>query len=347
MIASAPTPAAAFSHFANETRGRSPIYAHLADAAVDDPFLCSMLAEAPPGQRRANLLFAAVHDPVLEQHDASPLADWYPSVGGTRAPDTHLTATFRAVVADNEPRIVEMLHTRATQTNEVGRAAVLWPAVQWLARALDGPVALIELGASAGLLLHMDRLEGISSSPDASPSTRLDIRRRVGVDLSPLDVTDEADTRWLRACIWPDNLERFQRLDAAISIAASHHDVEMVKGDIGHALPGILDRVAPHLTPVVFHSAAVTYLSEPARHLLYEHLDTAGKHRPLAWLSFEGARIDPLEHVTAGADRPAGSFTLAAATWAEGERTDQLLGFADPHGAWAQWEAAIPSAGRG
>jgi hypothetical protein len=339
---STPTPAEAFSYFATEARGRSAIYTHLAEAAVDDPLMTSVMLEAPPSQRRANLLFAAVHDLVLEQRQGNALAAWYPSVGGTRAPDADLTSRFRTVIVDNEPRIVAALRTRTTQTNEVGRTAVLWPAVQQLASSWGGPVALIELGASAGLLLHMDRLENASRG-DGPTRTSIDIRRRLGVDLAPRDATDEQDARWLRACVWPDNLDRLRRLDAAIGIAARYDDVELLPGDIAHALPEVLDSIPSPVLPVVFHSAAVTYLPEPARHRLYDHLEQAGTQRPLIWLSFEGARIEPLEHLDVEGARPTGSFTVAAATWTQGHREDRLLGFADPHGEWVHWHPSLAS----
>lgn len=295
-----------------------------------------------PRPRQINVAPTCCSPPSMTSSSSSPRTTRWRTGIRPSAGREHLTSTFRTVIADNEPRIAAALRTRATQTNEVGRASVLWPAVQWLARSWDGPVALIELGASAGLLLHMDRLEHALSGEEPV-DVSVDICQRVGVDLAPRDVTDEQDTRWLRACVWPDNLERLQRLDTAIRIAAEHDDVEILQGEIAEAVPEVLDRFPLQVLPIVFHSAAVTYLPEPGRHRLYGHLDRAGRQRPLIWLSFEGARIEPLEHLVVDGDRPAGSFTVAAATWADGQRIDHLLGFADPHGAWTQWKASAVS----
>lgn len=330
-----PRPSEAFADFAAGARGRSTVYEQLSAAAAEDAWMCSLLAQAPPEQRRANLLFAAVHDLVLEQGPSSPLAPWYPSVGGTRAPDTELTATFRQVVADHEDRVVAALRTKATQTNEVGRVAALWPAVQWLVQSWEGPVALVELGTSGGLLLHMDRLG------HAATDRPVDIAHRVGVDLSPRDVTDPADARWLRACLWPDQLDRLRRLDEAIAVAVEHGDFEVVAGDVAAVLPNVLDRVPADVLPVVFHSAAVTYLPDEARRRLYAQLEQAGDRRPLVWLSFEGTRIEPLDHLLDGVERPERSFVVAGATWSAGQRTDHLLGFADGHGQWTRWVAPV------
>src|SRR5690606_3274752 len=51
------------------------------------------------------------------------------------------------------PAVREVVLARSTQTNEAGRCSVLLPVLA----ALDGPLALIEVGASAGLCLIPDR----------------------------------------------------------------------------------------------------------------------------------------------------------------------------------------------
>ena len=94
---------------------------------------------------------------------------------------------------------------RRTQTNEVARCATLLPT---LAR-LPGPLALIEVGASAGLLLLVDRYSydygahTITSPEVDAPVLRCDARGavpipaqlpevvwRAGLDLNPLDVAN-------------------------------------------------------------------------------------------------------------------------------------------------------------
>ena len=47
--------------------------------------------------------------------------------------------------------------SRATQTNEAGRCATLLPSLAAISAAEDKPLALIEVGASAGLALFPDR----------------------------------------------------------------------------------------------------------------------------------------------------------------------------------------------
>ena len=101
----------------------------------------------------------------------------------------------------------EML-ARRTQTNEPGRLATLLPAFA----QLPEPLALVEVGASAGLCLFPDRygyryeteagtvaigaqpkfpcrVTGPAPLPTAPPR----VAWRAGLDLHPLDVTSAAD----------------------------------------------------------------------------------------------------------------------------------------------------------
>jgi hypothetical protein len=146
-----------FARFASETAGRSPLYERLSVDLARRAEGAALLAEAPPAQRRPNLLYAAVHDLLLAGAD-DPLGAYYPSVAGTRSPDDDATPSFLAFVADRRDAVLARLRTRATQTNEVGRAAALLPGLAHVGTLMDRrPLALVDLGASAELLLHLDR----------------------------------------------------------------------------------------------------------------------------------------------------------------------------------------------
>ncbi len=133
---------------------------------------------------------------------------------------------------EHHDELVERIATHGTQTNEVNRA--VYVAVGLAAATADrpdSPVALVELGASAGLLLGVDRYAVELSSPgsrvllgDAASPVRCagvdragvgdhlaqrglglpTIRGRVGLDVAPVDLDDDEGVRWLEACLWPE-----------------------------------------------------------------------------------------------------------------------------------------------
>jgi hypothetical protein len=115
-----------------EARGRSGLYERFALGVAGDRELLELLEQLPPAKQQPNLLLATVL-----------------YLGG-RQPDY---GAFRAFVLDHADHVLATLAARQTQTNEVGRCALLLP----LLARLPGPLALVEVGASAGLCLLADR----------------------------------------------------------------------------------------------------------------------------------------------------------------------------------------------
>lgn len=152
----------AFARFARIGCPEDPLYVAMARAVADRADWASLLSAAPRPQRQPTLWFAAVHDRLLELHDeggAQPaLAAWYPSLGGHRLPDRDLPGALDAFLSAEGEAIRERIATRTTQTNEVGRSAVLHAVLRRLAQR-DGRArfALLDVGCSAGLNLGVDR----------------------------------------------------------------------------------------------------------------------------------------------------------------------------------------------
>lgn len=227
-----------------------------------------------------------------------------------------------------------------------------------LATQAERPVALVELGASAGLLLHLDRYRyrygevevgpqgsEVTISPDLKgpPPQNLTlptIAQRIGIDLDPLDPSDPADASWLKACVWPEDVDRLGRLDAALTIAAANDDVRFINGDLVKLLEPTVRDVDSDLLVCVMHSAAFAYLDEATFHQVEGTLERLGAERDMARLAFEGPFIEPF--VTLGRSIPGREpdeeiFLLGLSTWSNGLRTDELLARAHPHGAWIDW----------
>jgi hypothetical protein len=206
--------AARYRRFAEvEAHGRSPLYEAFALGVAGDTFALDFLDALSDEKRQPNLLFAAL------RHVCGTPRDW---------------STFRTKLRDNAPAVRETMLARRTQTNEAGRCATLLPV---LAR-LPQPLALIEVGASAGLCLLTDRYGydygKVRLAPvwadapvfpcRADPATPLPAAHprvvwRLGLDLHPMDVADAADRAWLAALVWPEQADRLHRLRAAMEVA--------------------------------------------------------------------------------------------------------------------------------
>jgi len=259
----------------------SPRYAELTRAIAADDAILDFLLTLPVGKQQPNLLLGALrylHGGVAA--DAAQLHTW---------------------VVQDADRLRTTMLARSTQTNEPARCAAVLP----LLAAIRGPVALIEVGSSAGLCLYPDqygyRYDGV---PVGSPSSvqltcttsgegpvpqRLpDVVHRGGIDLHPLDPGDADDLAWLQALIWPGDHDRGRRLTAAAAIAA-REPATVLTGDLVELLPEAVAAAPPNCTTVVFHSAALAYLP-PAG--VSDFVDLVSD-LPVRWISQEGAGVLP------------------------------------------------------
>jgi hypothetical protein len=240
---------------------------------------------------------------------------------------------------------------RATQTNEPGRCATLLPV---LAR-LPQPLALIEVGASAGLCLLPDRyayaydgreVRGADAAPGAPifpcrtegpvpvPETPPRVAWRAGLDLDPIDVADKDSTAWLETLVWPEATERTDRLRAALAVARADPP-RIVRGDLRHGLETLAAEAPKDATLVVFHTAVLTYVYDPAERAAFAaSVGQVCDH----WVSNEPPAAFPEIAARAHAPRPPGNFLLAL----DGEP----LAWTDPHGATTRWLGTAGSPGR-
>ena len=265
-----------------EAAQASPLYAELARAVAGDEDLLRFLAELPRPKRQPNLLFGTVQ--YLYGTPAGP-------------------AQLRSWVARDPERVGAVMRARATQTNEAARCAALLP----LLASFDGPLALIEVGAAAGLCLYPDRysydydgtvvgapspvhLTCTTTGSGPQPGRLPQVAARIGVDLNPLDPADEDHRAWLRALVWPGPYAeaRLARLEAACTIARREPAV-MLTGDLRERLPEALDRVPGGCTPVVFHSAVLTYLGQDDR----AAFAAAVRDLPVRWIAQEAPGVLP------------------------------------------------------
>jgi hypothetical protein len=277
--------AARYRQQAEETRHHSPSYRALCLAVADDPQVLARLDSLPAPKRQPNLLLAAVR--FLD----GPV-DTYPP--------------FREFVLDQWDELAATMRARRTQTNEPRRCTAFLPVLA----ALPQPLALLEVGASAGLCLFPDRYQyryasergehrigagpvelhcGISGAvplPERLPQ----IVWRRGLDLHPLEVCDDEDVRWLRSLVWPEQRDRFQILSAAVALARDDPP-QIVRGDMLDDLSAVAGEAPASATLVVLHSAALAYVAAADRPTFAAEVAQLAGSRPTVWLSNEAPGV--------------------------------------------------------
>ncbi|HEY4614106.1 MAG TPA: DUF2332 domain-containing protein [Citricoccus sp.] len=276
--------AEAYRRFARrEAPGVSAVYEAWADAVADDDAVLALLDALPGPKRQPNLVFAAAR-----HHGAD---------------DTY--GSFRSTLLEQWEEVRRTIMSRATQTNEAARCAVLLP---FLAE-LPQPLALIEVGAAAGLCLLPDlysyryddgaRLDPADGPSDVvipchlgpgitAPSAMPQVAWRAGIDLAPIDVMDHEACAWLETLIWPGQPERLERLRGALAIAR-RDPPRIVRGDLMEVLPGLAREAPADATLVVFHSAVLAYLPSEDRSRFLGLVDDLPGH----WISNEGHGVIP------------------------------------------------------
>jgi len=234
------------------------------------------------------------------------------------------------------------------QTNEVGRCSGLLPAFSHLSQKLsDQPLALVEIGASAGLHLLWDRYNydygpagragdptspvEIAVTPQGAlnppiPARLPSVAYRIGLDLHPIDVRDEEATRWLRALIWPEHKDRMQQLATALQLARSEPPT-VVEGNAAEMLPDLLAQVPQDAVLCLYHSYTLNQMPRAVREQILNHVADFSQQRDLYRISQEGWSIQ-------------GKPKLELYAYHKGEAQQTLLAYCESHGRWIEWQYA-------
>lgn len=330
----------------SECQGYSPLYESISDAVAESDELHDRLLARSNHTRQPNMLLATMHDLVL-RGGAPELAVHYDGPAGPGA-----GALFVETALACWDELIPVLEARRTQTNEIGRIAVLAPA---LAAAVNEPSTLVDVGTSAGLTLALPHCFidygehgtlGPADSPvrvecdvlgGSPPLAHAAIERRIGFDRRPLDPTNADDARWLAACTWPDT-GRLPRTRAALALAAQHPS-ELRTGDAVDDLPGLLAGIDGPL--VITTTWALAYLQPERRLAFADVLAAASAARPVVWVSGEGPTVvDGLPHVDPPDVEGISASVVGAMRFENGERVDaRTLAHAHAHGRWIWWHA--------
>jgi hypothetical protein len=329
------------------TNGHAPLYARLAEGIRDDEELLAVAAKSRRGQPYANMILAAAHY-LLLRGARHPLRRFYANLNdGIRDEGADPFPQFRDFVLAHREEIEVLIATHATNTNEVGRSAILHAGFRAVAAEAGTPLALIEIGPSAGLNMLWDRYRVRYRAGDAVYDVGPDdcglviecelrggarppvgetpaVASRVGLERNPVDLSDADQRDWLRALVWPDNVARFERLEKALAIRVANPP----EIHAGSALDLLTDAIAqvPETSPICVYHTFVTYqFTEEMRETLDDLLTVAGLRRPVWRFSVEG-RL--------GHDTP-----LQLYRYRDGTRDKRIFGRAHSHGGWLEWYA--------
>jgi hypothetical protein len=315
-----------YERFATEeARGASPIYEQLALAVAGSAELLTFLSSVPSDRCRPTLFLAAVRH-----------------ISGVPRNGHELEEIVRA----HAPRVREIMLSRTTQTNEPARCSALLPVLA----GLGEPLALIEVGASAGLCLLLDRyryhygrhrieppsaelagaapiLECIANIATPLPSELPKVGWRLGLDLNPLDVNSSADMAWLETLVWPGQAHRTQNLRTAIEVARAHPP-KVRKGDLRVDLPGIAALAPKDLRLVVYHTAVLGHVGSQSDR---EEFAKAVRKTGALWISNEAPSVFPELARSAPPPPSPGHFLLVV--------DGKPIAWTRPHGQSIDWFA--------
>ncbi|OSP05271.1 DUF2332 domain-containing protein [Microbacterium sp. LEMMJ01] len=310
---------------ATEAPGRSALYAEWAAGVAADPEIRELLRRIPPTRRQPPLVFAVSR--LLGAGHGS-YRQW------------------REFVLAQADGLVAECTRRALQTNEPLRTAALLPVLS----EIDGPIALLEIGAAAGLCLYPDRysfrftdrdghvrraldpLDGPSTvllestvSGDLPPLRLPEVVWRAGIDLAPLDAAAADDRRWLRALVWPGEEGREQRITAALDIVAADPPL-LVAGDAAAHLDDLAASAPADATLVITTPGVLVHIPRAERTELVATI--AGL--PAHWVTIDPpSLLDVWEPPVAAETWP--GFVVA--------HDGGVRAAADPLGAWWEWRA--------
>lgn len=323
-----------------ECEGSSELYKSLSLAIAEDKELLDLAANSRDGQPIPNLFLGAVHYLLLKGYDHG-LKEFYPSiVANPRMPNNSFLA-FKDFCQRYLEEIKDILKSRLVQTNEVRRCSYLYPTFKHIFELTKKPLALIEIGTSAGLQLLWDQYRysyGTSEIVGKLNSNVLissEIRgesipflhgppppvvSRIGIDLNIIDLSNDDDFLWLNSLIWPNHHER-RSMFAKAANYVRESKLELIEGNGVCLLKDLAKNIATEHTICIFHTHVANQMPIEARRTLVERVKAIGKERDIF-------------HIYNNIwDRD-----LHLDYYLNGKEYNKKIGETDGHGRWFTWE---------
>lgn len=328
-----------FEIFAEDCKDSSPLYEFLCKEIMKDDELLELCFFIQKGQPAPNMLLGAIHH-LLLNGKSHPLAQFYSSMTTEPKEGVESFRLFKDFSRKYRDNIIHLLQTKLVQTNEVRRSAYLYPTFAHIYSQMKQPLALIEIGTSAGLQLLWDQYRysygtdksygNLTSSVHISaqingdkkpylPTMSPPVSHRIGVDLHINDVSDREDYLWLLSLIWPEHHERRKLFEQAVQ-TAQRHKLQLIEGDGIQLLTKIARKIPETSTLCIFHTHVANQLSNDQKHMLIAKIQEIGRERNVFHLY--NNMWDADLHLDAIVDR---------------SMSEQVVGQTNSHGRWFTW----------
>ncbi|ASF39361.1 hypothetical protein CEH05_09580 [Halobacillus halophilus] len=323
-----------------ECRGVSRLYEVLARNIAEDEDVMNFSVKVKEGQPVPNLLFGAVHY-LLLQGKPHKLKHFYRSMTDHPMEPEKSFPYFKNFCRLYSKEIGSLLQTKLVQTNEVRRCAYLYPVFCEVHRLTKKPLAMIELGSSAGLQLLWDQYsyayegEEVYGNRNSSLLLSSEVRtntapfllktsppagKRIGVDLNISDLTNEEEYLWLKALIWPEHHERRVLFEKA-ALHYAKNPPQLVEGNALELLETLAANVPANETLCIFHTHVANQFSPSMKKDLLNKIRQIGKRRNV--FHIYNNMDDQKLHVDAVINQKEQRHTI---------------GRTDGHGRWFEWQ---------
>jgi hypothetical protein len=336
-----------FIEFAeSECKGNSALYYKLSIQISTDEELLKLASGTRVGQPIPNIFFAAVHYLLLKNCDKE-LAQYYPSIQKTQIIEIPFLI-FKAFCLENKDEIKVIISTKIVQTNVINRCTYLMPIFSKIIVEENRPSTIIDIGTSAGLTLNFDQYEYwynnqkvYGNSKIINKSVIIDAAipkiysitqpiTKIGIDQNIIDPTDEDEIVWLKALIWPDQLERFITIEEALKLEELKN-IKFIKAQTIIDFETAILKVDKTQNLIIYATHVLYQFSEEQKEAFYTMLEKVAQLRDFYFLSVEGIKILLERYHTK-------EIVIELTQFKNKQKIVTFLAETNGHGNWIKWK---------
>lgn len=346
----------------------SPFYYELSTKIAADEALLNLAAFCRQGQPMPNLFLGAVHFLLLKK-PSTELATFYPSINSSPKSKLPFDL-FKEFCIANAESIKAILATKIVQTNALNRSAYLMPIIFSLfeenttinlidigtsaglnlnfdlyeydygAKGKFGNSSVkIDSEIRGGELPNFSTMKRASipifyreSSGSSKHFLRkpITIKNKIGIDQNPLDIKVPQNALWLKALIWPDRQQRFQRMAQAIELAQDS-TIELIKAVEVNDFKRIIQNQDIGIPLVIYHTHVLYQFTQVAKTAFWAMLDEIGQARDFYYLAAEATSVLRNDYGRTG-------VLVELTSYKNGVKSSKLVAVTNGHADWVEWE---------